>query len=197
MDSIRFIQRFKIDNTNKKIVNDCFRLRHKVFKERLNWKVNSFEQYEIDAYDNRETWYAVLRNDKNQVIGTWRALPTTGDFMLKSVFPEMTRGELLPEDEKIWEISRFAIDKTKRTIPIGKNYICKESQALIKSFYEFSYQHDIVQLVAVTSVAAERMMKKLGVNLRRLGDGKAVKIGRVLTTAILIEIPAKSDSLVG
>jgi len=35
------------------------------------------------------------------------------------------------------------------------------------------------------------MMKKLNVKLRRLGDGKAVRIGTVLTTAVLIDIPTK------
>jgi len=186
---VHFTQNTSVDSSHFNVVNGCFKLRHKVFNERLNWKVKSFNQSETDIFDNDETWYAALTGNDNQVIGTWRALPTTGDYMLRSVFPEMTRGETLPEDDSIWEISRFAIDKTKRTKPVGRNYICIESKALIQSFYDFSHQHNLEQLVAVTSVAAERMMKKLDVKLRRLGDGKAIKIGNVLTTAVLIDIP--------
>lgn len=189
MEQTQFIKHTDVNHLNHGIIDDCFKLRHKVFNERLSWKVTSHKRREIDVFDNQETWYAALRNESHQVVGTWRALPTTGDYMLRSVFPEMTRGEPMPSDKNIWEISRFAIDKTKRTIPTGRNYICQESKALIQSFYDFSYQHDIDQLVAVTSVAAERMMKKLGVNLRRLGDGKSIKIGKVLTTAVLINVP--------
>lgn len=195
MDNVEFFQNIANDKRNNGIVNSSFKLRHRVFNERLNWKVVSRDDSEVDCFDNEDTWYAVLRNNQNDVVGTWRALPTTGDYMLRSVFPQMARGELMPSQKRIWEISRFAIDKSKRTKPEGREYICKESKALIQSFYEFSYKHNIEQLVAVTSVAAERMMKDLDVKLRRLGDGKAVRIGKVLTTAVLIDIPKRDESI--
>ena len=189
LEQIQFIQNHSFNSSKRKWVDGSYELRHKVFNDRLSWKVVSDGEREVDVFDNPKTWYAILKNDNDQVIGTWRALPTTGDYMLRNVFPQMTRGETMPDNPDIWEISRFAIDKTKRTIPQGRKFICDESKALIQSFYDFSYQRDIKQLVAVTSVAAERMMKNLNVNLRRLGDGKAVRIGSVLTTAVLIDIP--------
>jgi len=195
MSNVLFFQNYAVGNMQDNIGEDCYRLRHKVFKERLNWRVKSYDRCEIDVFDNSQTWYAALMNREDKVVGTWRALPTTGDYMLKSVFPLMSCGERLPEDDCIWEISRFAIDKSMRTIPSGRRVICDESKALIQAFYDFSYQHNIKQLVAVTSVAAERMMKRLNVQLRRLGNGKTAKIGDVQTTCVLIDIPTKPKTI--
>ena len=189
VEDVRFINNQSSNKYDDKLVNECFNLRHRVFHKRLNWQVSSYGRQEIDVFDHNRTWYAALENENHQVVGTWRALPTTGDYMLKNVFPEMARGEPLPRSEKIWEISRFAIDKEQRTIPSPGEYICDESKALIKSFYEFSHKHGIEELVTVTSVAAERMLKRLDVKLRRLGDGRSKRIGTVQTTAVLIDIP--------
>ena len=84
-------------------------LRHRVFKERLGWSVTSIEGREHDKYDDLRPVYLLCRNEHDEVEGCWRLLPTTGPYLLKDVFGELLHGHPAPQDTRIWEISRFAI----------------------------------------------------------------------------------------
>ena len=44
------------------------------------------------------------------------------------------------------------------------------------------------QFVTVTSVALERLLKRTGLPIRRFGDGKAQRVGKVLTVACWVDI---------
>lgn len=169
------------------LVNDSFRLRHKVFAEELEWDVVSYNGREVDHFDLMDPYYAILNDDDGSVIGTWRALPTTSGYMLKDIFPELCRGEAPPERDDVWEISRFAVDKLAEKYQNKDNGVGRPVQDLVDSFSEFMEQKDLTNLVAVTSTAGERMLKRLGVKVRRFGDGKSIRIGRVESTAIWIE----------
>jgi acyl homoserine lactone synthase len=59
---------------------------------------------------------------------------------------------------------------------------------MIRSLYEFAVSNQIDQLVTVTSVALERLLKRIGFPIHRFGDGKAQWVGRVLTVACWVDI---------
>jgi acyl homoserine lactone synthase len=59
---------------------------------------------------------------------------------------------------------------------------------MMRRAYEFAIEHRISHYVTVTSVALERLMKSGGIPLLRFGDGKAQRIGKVLTVACWIAI---------
>src|SRR5690348_10357820 len=87
-----------------------FRLRHEVFKERLDWEVGSRAGKERDVFDDLDPVYIVCEKD-GDVLGSWRLLPTTGPYMLQDVFPELLHGQPAPNAPHVWEISRFAVSK--------------------------------------------------------------------------------------
>ena len=65
-------------------VQEMFRQRHKVFKERLKWQVPSVDGLEFDEYDHPETLYLLCHDDAGRQIGSARILPTTGPYSSKT-----------------------------------------------------------------------------------------------------------------
>ena len=98
---IAFLYRQKLDQ--------MFQLRHRVFKERMEWDVNSRNGKERDVYDLLRPVYLLATDESGRVEGTWRLLPTTGPYMLRDTFAELLAGEAAPARADVWELSRFAL----------------------------------------------------------------------------------------
>ncbi len=62
---------------------------------------------------------------------------------------------------------------------------------MIQAAVRFARENNIGRYVSVTSVAIERMFRKLGVHVERLGP--PIRIGRVLTVACSLEIDAITE----
>lgn len=164
-----------------------FQLRHTVFKERLGWEVESSNGMETDHFDELDPVYMIAKDRQQGVSGCWRLLPTTGPYMLKDTFPQLLRGEPAPIDPAIWELSRFAVKPTasddRRQANLGETTF-----AMMREVFTFGEQRGIESYVTVTSVALERMLRRIGLPIRRLGDGKAQRIGSVLSVACWIDL---------
>lgn len=176
-----------IPRFDNRTLNGMFAFRHEIFYRRLGWEVSTRGEFEVDEFDELDPTYMLAKNDHGIVEGCWRLLPTTGPYMLKNTFPQLLRGEPAPSDEHIWELSRFAVDSKGGE---GTAQACMNSVAMdmIRTAYDYALTHQIERYVTVTSVALERMLKRTGLPIRRLGDGKAQKVGKVLTVACWIEI---------
>ncbi len=171
---------------NHDLIEQIYSLRHQTFIKRLGWDITSDKGLEQDKFDFLDPVHIAVTDTKDIVKGCWRALPTTGDYMLKSVFPQLLQGEDAPQQEDIWEISRLAVQKYSSKPEHG--YISNISLDLVRSFYDFAQLHNISSFVTVTTVACERMLRQLNVTLRRMGQGKALWIGKELSVAIKIEV---------
>ena len=169
------------------VLHGVLSLRHKVFSERLGWDVNSDNGMEYDFFDVMNPVFIVAKDECDQVEGCWRALPTTGPYMLRDTFPQLLRGEEIPNDPSVWELSRFAV-----SVEDGKGSQAAVSPVTIMLLYEaynYAVKHGIKSYVTVTSVALERMLKRMvGVPLRRFGDKKAQRVGSVLSVAVWVDI---------
>ena len=168
------------------VVKDIFRLRHETFIDRLEWDITSEDGMERDQFDELAPFHIAVKNAGGGVDGCWRALPTTGDYMLRSVFPELLQGEAVPEGEEIWEISRFAVRKGSSKVAHG--YMSEITVDMVRSFHEFAVNMGIKTYVTVTTVACERMLRQLGVELSRLGEGKSMQIGKERSVALRINV---------
>ncbi|MDH5178934.1 MAG: hypothetical protein OEY07_04655, partial [Gammaproteobacteria bacterium] len=54
--------------------------------------------------------------------------------------------------------------------------------------YGFALSMGITSYVTVTSVAVERMLTHAGFPMRRFGDGKSQKVGKITTVACWMDI---------
>jgi acyl homoserine lactone synthase len=161
-----------------------YRLRHQVFNERLHWDVQDFGELEIDQFDYQNPNYILAKDLTEKIIGCWRLIPTSENYMLEEVFDFMLGSQPLPKDEKIWELSRFAVIDTK---PVG--YALSEATVfMIKEIMDFALKKKITGYLAVTSVGVERLMKFVDIPMERVGNKKAVMIGNVKSVLCLIPV---------
>lgn len=176
-------------HTDPGTLEGMFRLRHKIFYETLRWEVSSVNGLERDRYDELLPVYPVSRNRHGQVTGTMRLLPTTGPYMLADIFPQLLRDEPVPRARQIWEISRFAV-----VSPDDQNRSKSQAQLnadtfnLMRCAARFAREQQIREYVFVTSVAVERLLLRLGLEIKRFGDGRAQRVGKVLSVACRLAI---------
>ena len=161
-----------------------FRLRYDTFYTRLEWAVNAVDGMERDEFDTAQTTYIVAKSADGQVDACWRLLPSVGPNMLRDIFPELLHGQPMPAALDIWEMSRFAI-ATDRVATSAEGF-GPLSVALMAESARFAIEHCIVRFVTVTTTAIERLLKRQGLNIHRIGP--PIRIGVAMTVACIIEV---------
>ncbi len=168
-------------------LHSMFKLRGEVFDGRLGWDVTCIDGKERDEFDNLDPVYMLSSNYRNQIEGCWRLLPTKGPYMLKDVFPQLLRGEELPEDEHYWELSRLAVSPRQQHYRMKAN-LNEVTFDMFRHVYDFAIENNIQRYVVVTSAAIERLLRQVGIPTQRFGDGKLTRIGKVLSVCIWVDI---------
>jgi acyl homoserine lactone synthase len=160
------------------------RLRGRVFKERLDWDVSVCDGLEIDQYDTFKPTY-LLALEQNDVVGCVRLLPTTGRNMLADTFPVLLDGNAAPRAARIWESSRFCVD-TKSAAATAENGLHKATFLLFAAMIEWGQQHNLQAIATVTDLRMERILRRAGWRLDRLGMPR--QIGSTKAVAGLLPI---------
>src|SRR6476659_395061 len=160
------------------------RLRGRVFKERLDWDVSVSDGLEIDQYDTFKPTY-LLALEQRDVVGCVRLLPTTGRNMLADTFPVLLDGRAAPASARIWESSRFCVD-TKNVEATAENGLREATFLLFAAMIEWGQQHDLQAIATVTDLRMERILRRAGWGLDRLGEPR--QIGAAKAVAGLLPI---------
>ncbi|MBF0248760.1 MAG: GNAT family N-acetyltransferase [Alphaproteobacteria bacterium] len=169
-------------------LEEMHRLRYRVFRERLEWEVNCHDGMESDEYDAFDPTYLLARDNAGGVAGCIRLLPTTGPNMLRDTFPQLLGGHDAPNSPDIWESSRFALDVNHGN---DGRAITRATSELFAGMIEFGLAMGLSAIVTVTDVRVERILKRSGWPLERIGEPLAV--GN--TTAIAGYLPTNWESL--
>ena len=170
-------------NISAPLLDSMYSLRHAMFAERLQWKVQSQNGKERDWFDRLEPTYVVAHSpvDPRRATGSWRLLPTTGPYMLKDIFPELLHGTDAPAQPDVWEASRFAVARHDQGASFGMN---ETPVAMIREMLRFVRRNGVREIVTVTSVGVERLIRNLGLATHRFGP--ALQIGDVRAVALRI-----------
>jgi acyl homoserine lactone synthase len=168
---------------------DMHRLRFRVFKQRLGWDVQVSDDMEIDEFDALHPAYLLLMGDDGQVQGCVRFLPSLGPTMLRDTFPVLLDGQTAPASEAIWESSRFGLDIPGDHANAGTG-IATATYSLFAGMIEFGLSRRLTDIVTVTDARMERILRRAGWPLRRLGEPKA--LGSTLAVAGYLEISQES-----
>ncbi|SFO92639.1 acyl homoserine lactone synthase [Bradyrhizobium sp. Ghvi] len=164
---------------------EMHQLRHRVFKLRMAWDVQTSGDMELDDFDSLSPIYLVQMSPSGQVQGAVRLLPTLGPTMLRDVFPALLGGQPAPSAPEVWESSRFAID-VAADAPKGDHGITRAAYELFAGMVEFGLSRQLTDIVTVTDVRMERILRRAGWPLRRIGNPAA--IGSTLAVAGYLEI---------
>jgi N-acyl-L-homoserine lactone synthetase len=174
---------------NSELALGMHRLRRRVFRDRLDWKVSVSDGLEIDQYDALMPTY-LLGVDRRDVVGCVRLLPTTGRNMLADTFPVLLDGRAAPKNAKIWESSRFCVD-TQNVAATAENGLKEATFLLFAAMIEWGQQHDLQAIATVTDLRMERILRRAGWSLDRLGEPR--QIGA--TKAVAGLLPVTDDAL--
>lgn len=169
------------------LMAQAWRLRHRVFRERLGWEVASVDLLEIDPLDRLAVHLAAT--DRGRVVAYLRMLPTTGPYLLERSFAHLVPGGA-PRALDVWEVSRFAAD------PDHPDHLVM-ARALVRAGMTQGALLGASRLIALTEPPFERFLRQCGVNVTRdlgpvivgqshHGDVQAVLISAAIEPALRI-----------
>ncbi len=151
---------------HRQLAESMFELRYSVFVERLGWKLDCRPGREVDQFDHPGAIHLVVSNPRRQAVASCRMLPTTAPNLLCDIFPYLARDGRPPVDSRIWEASRLAVDTRPDRLE-GCDNVCGE---LLAGIMEFACHLGLSHLVSVSDRRVERILKRAGWQLARLGE---------------------------
>jgi acyl homoserine lactone synthase len=146
---------------------EMFRLRCRVLKDRLSWAVETRGDEERDRFDDLGPHYLLQRRG-TALIGCVRFLPSTGPTMLRDTFSTLLDGQPAPAGPGTWESSRFAIDLPSSGEARSAG-LSPATYELFAGMIEFGLAFALTQIVTVTDLRMERILRRAGWPLARLG----------------------------
>jgi acyl homoserine lactone synthase len=150
--------------------------RYRVFVEGLGWRLQVPEGREEDQFDRPDTLYVVARDSDGNIVGCCRLLPTTRPYLLRDVFPALLGGMAPPQRSDVWELSRFAaVPGTGASASLPPRL----AERVLLQALRVCARQGAEQLLAVTTLPVERLMRRAGVDVQRIGppalrDGSAI-----------------------
>lgn len=145
-------------------LNQIFSYRYAVFVERLKWTLpDAGAGLEVDQFDRDSTYHVCIR-DAGTTVGYARLIPTTETYLLSEVFPELMDAALIPRSSAVWELSRFCSVDLRSPNGHGRQADFWGCQEVLRAAVQCALEHDVKRLIAVSAVAMERILCRLGVN---------------------------------
>lgn len=151
------------------LLAEMFRMRRRVFKDRLDWTVSVSGDFEIDIYDALNPTHLMAISDANEVLGCVRLLPSTGPNMLADTFPFLLGGGRAPCCEDILESSRFCVD-TDRACELGRGSLNRVTFVLFAAMIEAMRARGARAIATVTDTRMERILRRAGWPIERLAE---------------------------
>jgi acyl homoserine lactone synthase len=179
-----------IDGLNKHlfqpILEDMYRLRARVFADRLGWEVNIEDGMEIDQFDRLDPGYIVGLDDDLNVISCARVLQTTGPHMLSDVFEAILDGEPPLRSSTVWESTRFCVDTQRLKRKDSAKTVSVATCELMIGILEYSQAAGIEDIITVIDPVMDRVLKRSD-NAPHGYVGKTVPMGKVSALAALLD----------
>jgi acyl homoserine lactone synthase len=179
-----------VDSLNKEehrtLLDDMYRLRKRVFHDRLGWDVVVRDGMETDLFDDLDPAHVVSVDDAGRVVGCMRLLQTTGPHMLADVFSSILDGEPPIRSSRIWEATRFCVDTQRLTARRGRNSISYVTSEVMIGAFEYAMAAGVTDAVAVIDPVMNRVMRRSG-NAPYDYLGTPKDMGKVVAMAALMD----------
>ncbi len=179
-----------IDALNKQdfpaILDDMFRLRARVFGDRLGWEVEIKNGQEKDKFDALDPAYVIGLDDDGHVVSCVRALQTTGPHMLSDVFSSILHGEPPLRSATVWESTRFCVDTQRLGRGTAPNSVSYATCELMIGSLEYARRSGIKDIVTVIDPVMDRVLKRSD-NAPYGYVGKTTPMGKVPAMAALLD----------
>ncbi|NKQ69706.1 GNAT family N-acetyltransferase [Rhizobium sp. UPM1132] len=168
-----------------------YRLRARVFSDRLGWEVDVTAGCESDRFDALRPTYILAIAETGQLAGCARLLPALGPTMVADVFSSLLPDGQLNGHAAMIESSRFCVD-TALAEGRGDGSVHEATLTMFAGIIEWCMANGYTEIVTVTDLRFERILARVGWPLQRLGEPK--KIG--VTMAVAGTLAADADTFV-
>lgn len=148
--------------------------RYDVFVEKMGWSLDCARGIERDQFDRPDTVYLLCIDDRGNLKGAMRLLPTEQPHLMSEAFPQLC-ADGVPRSKKIWEVSRF-YSLTGRHMLLERDRTVSE---LVCGLFEYGLMSGIEQVTCVASMVLFPTILKAGWNVTPLGlpsvsDGEVI-----------------------
>jgi N-acyl-L-homoserine lactone synthetase len=169
-------------NTEKyaHLLEQMFRMRARVFHDRLGWDVTVEEGQERDKYDDQNPVYILYTDDRGQKLkGSLRLLPTTGPTLMADFFSDTVPDAVHLAAPTIWECTRFCLDDD--IWQKDKEDILFTSTVLLVALGDLAVQAGIESVIGNFDAPALHLWRRIGCEVEILGSttryGRPVYLG--------------------
>lgn len=158
-----------------------FRLRARVFRDRLGWDVAVSDGKERDAYDDAAPVYIIYADDAGcEVKGSLRLLPTTGPTVVADIFSDTMPDGVRLIAPTIWECTRFCLGD--RILSSGdRDDVLFASGVLIGALGDVAIAAGIESILGNFDPTMLRVYRRIGCEVQVLGStrryGRPVYLG--------------------
>jgi N-acyl-L-homoserine lactone synthetase len=163
------------------LMDQMFRLRARIFRDRLGWDVQVADGRERDRFDNEGPVYLIYADDESlKVKGSLRLLPTTGPTVLADIFSDTLPDAVHLSAPTIWECTRFCLegDMSSRG---HREELLIASAALIAALGDVAIRAGIEAIVGNFDSTMLRLYRRIGCEVEVLGStqryGRPVYLG--------------------
>lgn len=158
------------------LIDQMFRLRARIFHDRLKWDVQVTDGKERDKYDDDGPVYIIHADDNaERVKGSLRLLPTTGPTVLADVFSDTLPDAVGLSAPTIWECTRFCVEES------GHREELIASGILIAALGEVAIKAGIEAILGNFDAKMLRLYRRIGCEVEVLGAteryGRPVYLG--------------------
>ncbi|MGI9400649.1 MAG: acyl-homoserine-lactone synthase [Rhizobiaceae bacterium] len=145
-------------------INEYFKLRKKIFCEKLNWATPKPFGLEYDEYDDLFNIYILyLDEDSKQLVGGVRFMPTNGPTATQSALAGQPQNRAKCVSPHIWEASKFCALRSKAE-QHAEGIVNRAALALSLASIDFCQANDIRQIVGICDKNFISMAESFGVS---------------------------------
>jgi N-acyl-L-homoserine lactone synthetase len=151
------------------LLDEMFRLRARVFHDRLGWNVQVADGKERDKYDDEGPVYIIYADDESlKVKGSLRLLPTTGPTVLADIFSDTLPDAVHLSAPTIWECTRFCLEDDIVSRGDRKELLVA-SAVLIAALGDVAIRAGIESIVGNFDSTMLRLYRRIGCDVDVLG----------------------------
>jgi acyl homoserine lactone synthase len=154
---------------HRDLLREMYRLRTRVFRDRLGWDVTVVDGLERDRYDEEAPVYLILADEEaKRVIGSLRLLPTTGPTLLADLFSDTLPDAAFLSAPSIWECTRFCLDE-ELLATAGRAEVLLASGRLLAALGQVALKAGIVTILGNFAPSMLRVYRRIGCEVEVLG----------------------------
>lgn len=169
---------------NEDELRQAYRLRHRIFAERLKWVPERADRLEEDIYDAWSTLIGVFSSEA-RLLGVVRMTHAPVPFMIESEFSACLVGShVVRKTPDTAEITRLGVDPSITDRGLSASLV----KTIFKGMYQWCLAHDVRYTYMVVEQKLLRVVQRMGWPCQPIGKPVAIPPAEVYSIGGLLDL---------